>query len=184
MKADDIEPVAPALRRLCTLVRAGVAVGAAAALGAQAWVWSSPDTAAQVAPLMAGMACNEVNVDARTRAFGAALSLAPTLLWWLLAQRRWALFGLYGRGQALTAQAQRLLQQVALVLLASALLGPLYRAALSVVLTLANPPGQRHLVVGLSGDDYLWALVSATLLAVATVMRQAVAAADENRAFV
>ncbi len=184
MKHDDIESVSPGLRRLCRLVRAGAAAGAVAAIAAQAWVWSSADVVSRVGPLMAGMACEGVNLDGRTRALGAAVSVVPTLLWLLLAQRLWALFGLYGRGRALTAEAQRLLQQVGLVLLASALVGPLYRAALSVVLTLANPPGQRHLVLGLGGDDYLWALVSAALLAVATVMRQAVAAVDENRSFV
>ncbi len=176
--------VSAGLRRLCWLVRGGAALGAAALVGAMAWIWTSPEVVTDLGPIMAGMPCGSVNTDATTRAMGAAASLLPAALWLLLAQRLWQLFGLYGRGQALTAGAQRLLQQVALVLLAAALVGPLYRGALSVALTWMNPPGQRHLALGFGSDDYLGLLLGGVLLAVATVMRQAVLAAEENRAFV
>jgi hypothetical protein len=49
---------------------------------------------------------------------------------------------------------------------------------------MANPPGQKHLVIGLGSTDYLGLIVALTLLAIATVMRQAVGAAEENRGFV
>ncbi len=184
MNQDDIDRVPAGLRRLCTAVRAGAALGAVVSVAAMAWVWASPEVLAEVGPFMAGMPCASINTDPTTRALGAAASVLPTALWLLLAHRLWKLFGLYARGCALTAAAQRLLQQVALVLLAAALLGPLYRGALSVALTYFNPPGQRHLALGFGGDDYLWLLLAGVLLAVATVMRQAVSAAEENRAFV
>lgn len=184
MDSNDIGSVPAGLRRLCALVRAGAALGALASVGSMTWIWSSAEVLAEVGPLMAGMPCGRVNTDATTRALGAAASVLPVALWLLLAERLWRLFGLYGRGQALTAAAQRLLQQVALALLAVALVGPLYRGALSVVLTYLNPAGQRHLVLGFGSDDYLWLLVAGALFAVATVMRQAVSAAEENRAFV
>ena len=96
----------------------------------------------------------------------------------------WRLFGEYAHGRALQAPAQRLLHHVAGVLLALALLQPLTRAAMSAVLTMNQPPGQRQLVLQLSGNDYLALLTAVALLAVAHVMRQAVQAAEENRGFV
>jgi hypothetical protein len=96
----------------------------------------------------------------------------------------WQLFGEYGAGRALTQAAQRHLQRLAVVLLAMALLQPVLRAAYSVVLTLGNPPGERRLVIAVGSDDYVALIIGLALLAIATVMRQAVAAAEENRGFV
>jgi len=184
MRENDNECVSPSLRRLCRAVRAGAAVGALVGVGTTAWLWTSPDAVAALGPRTANLGCIAVNSDPTTRALGAALSTLPLALWLALAWQLWRLFGLYADGLALTARAQRLLQRFALTLLALAVVTPLYRSALSVVLTLMNPPGQRTLVFGVGSDDYLWVLVGAALLAVATVMRQAVAAADENRRFV
>ena len=55
---------------------------------------------------------------------------------------------------------------------------------MSVVLTLGNPPGQRQLVIGLSWDDYLAVLLAVVLIAIATVMAEAVRVAEENEGFV
>ena len=96
----------------------------------------------------------------------------------------WRLFAEYGAGRVFGREAQSRLKRFAWALLAAALLAPLVRAAMSVVLTLGNPPGQRQLVIGLSWDDYLAVLLAAVLIAIATVMAEAVRVAEENEGFV
>lgn len=181
MKLDDNQA---GLRWLCRLVRAGALLGAVAAVTVPPGLWADPGLAGAVGATMGGLGCEHLTVDTRARWLGAAVSLVPATLGLAFFGLLWRLFGEYAAGRALTAPAQRHLQRLAGVLLAMALVQPLLRAAYSVVLTMGNPPGQRHLVVSLSSDDYIGTIVGLALLAIATVMRQAVAAADENRGFV
>lgn len=181
MKHDDIDR---RLLRLCGLVRAGALAGAAFALVVPVGLWVDPEWARSLGTAMAGLDCERVTVEARTQVIGAAVSVLPAALGVALCVALWQLFGEYAAGRALTAPAQRLLQRLAWLLLAIALLRPLLRAGYSTVMTLANPPGQRLVVLGVSSDDYLMAIVALALLAIATVMRQAVRAAEENRDFV
>jgi len=184
MKQDDIATVPAGLARLCRVVRAGAAFGAVATLVLPVWFWLTPEWVAALGARMADIGCTAIHVDARALALGLAISVLPLAVGVYLLVQLWRLFGEYGRGRALTEGAQRHLSHFARALLVLALLQPVVRAGLSVVLTLGNPPGQRQLVLSLSGDDYLMALVAAALVAIAAVMRQAVAAADENRRFV
>ena len=73
------------------------------------------------------------------------------------------------------------LKRVAWALLAIAALRPLANALLSIVLTAANAPGERHLVVAFSTDDYIIALVSALIFILGRVMREAGFVALENQ---
>lgn len=174
----------PHLRRLCQWVRALVLLGALAQAAVWGSFWSSPEWIAQSAPQMTDLAGHAITLDARARWLGAAVSLLPLALCWYGLWQLWRLFGHYARGQALTAIAQQPLRRFAWALLLMAPAGPLFRAALGVVFTLGNPPGQRVLAIGISSNDYLLLLVGLLLLAIATVMAEAVRAAEENRQFV
>ena len=66
----------------------------------------------------------------------------------------------------------------------AALLAPVMRSVMSVVFTLSNPPGQRMLALSLSWSDYLAVLLAVVLIAIATVMAEAVRVAEENEGFV
>jgi hypothetical protein len=68
--------------------------------------------------------------------------------------------------------------------LAQAPLGPLTATLLALTLSLANPPGQRLLLVSFSLNDYFALIIGGVLVAVATVMREAARLADENASFV
>lgn len=184
MMHDDMSSGPPTLLRLCRLVRAGSVLGALLTALVPLWFWASPERIATLGPALANLGCQQVAVDGRTPWLAALVSLPILALCLYLLRQLWRLFGEFAAGRALTPHAQRLLHRWALALLVLALVQPLYRAALSVVLTLARPPGQRLLVLGVSGDDYLALLVALALLAIATVMRQAVQAAEENRSFV
>ena len=174
----------PHLRRLCRWVRALVLLGALGQLAALSSFWASPEWIARAAPQMTDLAGQAITVDARARWLGAALSLLPLALCWYGLWQLWRLFGHYAQGRALTTLAQQPLRRFAWALLLMAPAGPLFRAALGVVLTLGNPPGQRVLAIGISSNDYLLFLLGLVLLAIATVMAEAVRAAEENREFV
>jgi hypothetical protein len=176
--------VPPVLRRLCRVVRVLVVAGAVVQVAVLAWFWLSPDWVAQAAPQIANIAGRPIALDEQALWLGAAASLLPLGIGLYGLWQLWLLFGHYARGAALTQAAQRPLQRFAWAVLAGAVAGPVYRTVLGLVLTLGNPPGQRMLAIGLGSTDYLLVLLGAVLLAIATVMAQAVRVAEENREFV
>lgn len=114
----------------------------------------------------------------------AAIMVVPigVMVWGLWHVR--ALFRDFAAGRAFTAGAARRLQLFGVAVLAQAPLGPLTATALAMALSLANPPGQRLLVLTLSINDYLALIVGGVLVAVAAVMREAARLADENAGFI
>jgi hypothetical protein len=119
-----------------------------------------------------------------TRALAAAVVAVPVgvMLYGLFAVR--ALFREFAEGRVFTVQAARHLQTFGASVLAQALLGPLTATALSLAMSLGNPPGQRAITVALSINDYFALVVGGALFAVATMMREAARLADENASFV
>jgi hypothetical protein len=95
-----------------------------------------------------------------------------------------ALFREFAAGHVFTESAARHLQIFGATVLAQAPLGPLTSIALSIGLTIANPPGQRMLAVSFSIHDYYALIVGGVLFAAASVMREAARLADENASFV
>ncbi len=172
----------PLSARLVLFVRAMCVLGALGLLAVPLWFWSSPEAVRTLAPQFAGV--QAVTVDTRALLLGALLSVAPVALGLYALWQLWRLFGEYGAGRVFGRPALAHLRRFGWALLGSALLAPLVRAAGSVVLTLGNPPGQRMLVLGLSWNDYLAVLLAAVLIAIATVMAEAVRVAEENQGFV
>jgi hypothetical protein len=157
-------------------------VGAAIVLAGAAWVQVDPSAATEWAQPF--RSASSVAMSGTTLRVGAVLALLPAALLLFGLFHLWRLFGLYARGAALTAPAQRVLRLLALTVVAAALLRPFHRALLSVVATIDNPPGQRSLTVGFGADDYFLLLLGLVLTAIASVMAEAVRAAEENRGFV
>lgn len=114
----------------------------------------------------------------------AAIMVVPigVMVWGLWHVR--ALFRDFAAGRAFTVGAARRLQRFGVAVLVQAPLGPLTATALAMALSLANPPGQRLLVLTLSINDYLALIVGGVLVAVAAVMREAARLADENAGFI
>lgn len=184
MNSPAVRPLVPAppLRRLVLLMRTLCVLGALALLAVPAWFWTSPDAVRELAPQFAGV--SETTVDARALQCGALLSAAPVALGLYALWQLWRLFGEFGQGRVFGRPALVHLRRFAWALLASALLAPLVRAAGSVVLTLGNPPGRRMLAIGLSWNDYMAVLLAAVLIAIATVMAEAVRVAEDHAGFV
>ena len=176
-------PLPGRLGRLVLVVRALCVLGVLSLVTVPFWFWLSPANVLALGPQMAGVSGGIV-VDDRARALGAAVSLLPIAVGLYALWQLWRLFAEYGAGRVFGRAALARLKRFAWALLAAALLAPLVRAVMSVVLTLGNPPGRRQLVVGLSWDDYLAVLLSVVLIAIATVMAEAVRVAEENESFV
>jgi hypothetical protein len=170
------------LGRVVFVVRALCVLGALSLIAVPLWFWASPEAIEGLAPSMVGV--KEMTVDARAQWFGAAVSLLPVSLGLYALWQLWKLFAEYAAGRVFGRTALAHLRRFAWALLGTALLAPLVRAATSVALTLGNPPGRRMLVVGFSWNDYMAVLLAAVLIAIATVMAEAVRVAEENESFV
>lgn len=66
-------------------------------------------------------------------------------------------------------------------MLAISVLRPLTNTLLSIVLTLANAPEERHIVVAFSTDDYMIAILGGLVLVLGRVMSEAGLIAQENQ---
>jgi hypothetical protein len=174
----------PRLRRLALGVQALTALGMAAVCVVPVLFWLSPDWVRQAAPDIARLGDAPITLDARALTLGALASLpAVAVALWLLG-RLWQLFAEYRAGRVFSATAVLALRGFARAWLAQALVAPLQRTLLGLALTWGNPPGQRMLVLGIGWPDYMALLTGAALLAITSVMAQAVAQADENAGFV
>lgn len=184
MAALNATPLDRRLIRLCHGVRGMVLAGAIVLALLPLVFWLVPSWAAAWVSQMTSLPDSAVRPTTLTPWLGTLATLLPvglglTALWQL-----WQLFGAFAGGHALTHAAQRHLRRFALALLVLAVCEPIYRAAMSVLFSLGNPPGQRQLIVSLSSHDYLQVLLALVLLAIAIVMGDAVRAAEENRSFV
>jgi hypothetical protein len=123
-------------------------------------------------------------IDPAGRAITAAIIALPVgvMAWGLWHVR--ALFAEFADGRVFTEDAARHLQMFGASVLAQAPLGPLTATALTVALTLGNPPGERMLAIAFSIHDYFALIVGGVLFAAASVMREAARIADENASFV
>jgi Protein of unknown function (DUF2975) len=175
-------PLPGSLTRVVWVVRVLCVLGAISLLAVPPWFWLSADNVRSFGPAVAGV--RDVVVDAQAQRIGAAVSVLPVAVGLYALWQLWQLFTEYAAGRVFGRIAAQRLRRFAWALLGAALLAPLVRAAMSVVLTLGNPPGQRMLVLGFSWNDYLAVLLAAVLIAIATVMAEAVRVAEENEGFV
>lgn len=172
------------LAGLTRLVQTLAVIGAVILCSVPSLFWLTPDWVIAQGPTIANLGQHAMVVDDRARAWGALGSLPAIALGLYALWQLWRLFGAYGQGLAFAPATQGHLRRFAWALLAAALLAPLQRAWVGIALTLGNPPGQRLLVVSLSWNDYMAVLCAAVLLAIATVLAEAVRLAEENASFV
>ncbi|HHB80570.1 MAG TPA: DUF2975 domain-containing protein [Aliiroseovarius sp.] len=94
------------------------------------------------------------------------------------------LFGLYRRGETLTAAPARRIRAIGHGVVALALLPLVIRPLAGMALSFANPPGARQLNVSLSSGDVGLLLAGGLLVVIGWIMGEAVRIAEENRGFV
>ena len=174
------------LRRTAWLVRGLLAMGllVMAFVELPAWAWGPPDTLRDGLADLSGLAVEKLRMEPAALVRAALLSLLPLGLITVGLARLWQLFGEYAQGRVFTRPALRGLRGFARSLLGLALLLPLYRMGMSVALTWDFAPGQRELVVVLSGTDYLRVVLGTIFVVIASVMAEAARVAEDNAGFV
>jgi len=167
-------------RAMMWLTTAGIVlIVALSALGFVVPEWTRNALLARLGQTGAAIPLNATN-----QAIAGAIAAVPigVMIWGLWHVR--ALFGEFTLGRVFTETAARHLQMFGASVLAQGPLGPLMSVALTVLLTLGNPPGERLLAVTFSIYDYFALVVGGVLFAAASIMREAAHIADENASFV
>lgn len=131
-------------------------------------------------PGLAGLPLQPAAEDPwRLRAAIAAGALPSLVLIWGLF-RLASLFRHVSDGQVFSEAGARALRDFAVAVLAHAALVPVGYSLTIVVLTAANPPGERHLAIALGSDDAARVLIGLVFLAVAWILWEGRRIADEN----
>lgn len=177
-------PVSRGLGRLCALVRLMAVLGSFVVVWLPVWFWTHPDQIHQWWRSSCAVDDIVMTIDDQAVILGAFVMLLPVGITLFTLRKLWRLFGEYGRGRAFSRAAQGHLHGVAIGFTASALVSPLFRTLMTLVLTMGNPAGQRVLALSFQGGDYLLMLISVVLLAIATVMAEAVKRVEEHAEFV
>jgi len=107
------------------------------------------------------------------RLLALAAMAAPTALTAFALWNLSRLFGSYARDEVFTDGNTRRIRRVGVCLLVRELLSPFEGAALSVILTLHNPPGQHQLTVSLRDSNVTMIVTALTIIVAAHVMAQA-----------
>jgi hypothetical protein len=118
------------------------------------------------------------------RVAGALITQVPLALLLLGLWQARKCFKLFAEGQVFTAQAVSLLRRFAGWVAASVAAAIVAEAAISVVLTLQNLPGTRHVAIGIGSDQLFTLFFAGMVWLMAAVIGQGQLLAEENASFV
>ena len=118
------------------------------------------------------------------RAAGALITLLPVTLLLIGLWHARQCFRLFAAREVFNAGAVRCLQRFAGWVMASVAAGMVAATAISVVLTLNNPPGMRHLAISIGTDQIFTLFFAGMVWLMAAVIGQGQALAEENATFV
>lgn len=118
------------------------------------------------------------------RVAGACVGVLPAVLASLGLWQAHRCFAGFARGQLFTSTAVTCLRRFAACMGGSALAGVVTGPVLSALLSWGNPPGLRHLAVGVGSDQLFTLLFAAVVWLMAAVIGQGEALAQENASFV
>lgn len=109
--------------------------------------------------------------------------ISPVILFLTLNEMR-QLFGAYAEGQVLTESSARLIQRIGQGFVALAVVPFFVKPVQSVLLTLANPSGERSFAIGIESDMIFFALSGGLIVVIGWAMREASDVAAENKSFI
>ncbi|MFG1278135.1 DUF2975 domain-containing protein [Xanthobacter autotrophicus] len=147
-------------------------------------IWLRPALVEQMVVPRLGLAGHQVALDGASLCAGLVISAVPLgiLAYGLLQVRQ--IFRDFGRGELISQMLAHRLERFGAAVAVQGLISPFTSAALSVALTLGNPPGERALAVSLSSHDVVAVIVGLLIIGVGAVMREAARIAEENASFV
>ena len=136
--------------------------------------------------LRAGLSGAAVQAPPQTwqRAAGALITQVPLALLLLGLRQARQCFKLFSAGQVFAARAVCFLRRFAGWVVASVAAGIVAQSAISVVLTLNNPPGMRHLAISVGSDQLFMLFFAGTVWLMAAVIGHGQTLAEENASFV
>lgn len=146
------------------------------------WAWADVDQLAASAQLAPSLVIGPLEPWQRW-AGGLAMALPLGLLLAGVARAK-RCFQQFALGDVFTAEATALLRGFAGWVAAAALGAIVATSVASVVLTLNNPPGLRHLAVAISSNHVFTLFFAATVWLMAAVIGQGQALVEENKGFV
>lgn len=118
------------------------------------------------------------------RISGGVLAEVPLVLLLLGVREARKCFQLFAAGHIFTATAVCCLRRFTGWALASALSGIVAGMAISIVMTLNNPVGMRHLAIGIGSDQLFLLLFAGMVWLIAGVISQGQLLAEENATFI
>lgn len=180
--ASDATPVrGRSMVHIANGLRLATVFGAVMTQSIVAWVWFSPDrVAALVAPRL-GLGPVALALDGWSRGVGFSISMIPMVALFYALYQVYRLCDGLRRGAVFWQLSALHLQRVGWAMLAISGLRPLTNALLSIILTAANAPGERHVVLAFSMDDYMIAVLGGLVLILGHVMSEAGLIAQENQ---
>lgn len=113
-----------------------------------------------------------------------ALNLISAIILLLTLNEMRKLFGEYVKGHILTEASARFIQRIGTGFLALAIVPFVLRPVQTLLMTLANPPGERGIAIGLDSDMIFFALSGGLIVVIGWAMREASDVAAENKSFV
>ena len=171
------------IQRMSTLISTLCSLSLIALPLLQIWIWADllgPHGTFKYI----GRAFHPETIALPYRILGFSISMVPVaLLMWSILHLR-SLFELFRKAVFFSGANARLLHQFAMMLFFNTLASPIARSLVSVAVTINNPQGQRAVVFTISGGDLKSLFVATVFLAMAWVMREAHAMAQENAEFV
>lgn len=114
----------------------------------------------------------------------AFVAVIPAAMFLMCLLQAWQLFGLAGRNQLYSVSGQAVLGRLGKLAVAAASLGFVTRTIVGLMLTWANPPGQKMLMIGIGSGEMTGLLVGLLVFLFAAVVRDATALAQENATFI
>ena len=147
-------------------------------------IWLSPGLVERVIVPRVGLVGHPVALDGASLSAGLAISAIPLgiLAYGLLQVRQ--IFRDFGRGELISALLAVRLERFGAAVALQGLIAPFIGVALSIALTLGNPPGARAIAVSISSHDVVAVIVGLLVIGVGAVMREAARIAEENASFV
>ena len=94
------------------------------------------------------------------------------------------MFGLIGSGQFLSLHCQNILRRLGFLALAGSITSIICHSLLVLLITSANPPGQKMLVVGIDSGQISSLIGALLLFTFSLLVKDAAAIADENKQFI
>lgn len=176
---EKAEATARKIQWISKLMTWVIAIGSIALVVAYASIWLVPGWLESVA---AGTLLGHdvpLTEDPALRAVTALVAAIPLMM---LLYGLWQikhLFELFGNGSYFTTIGSQHLLRFGAALLLAAPAGVITRAISSVLLTMQNEEGSRHLVLQAGSNDYFMIVLGGLLLAVGWVMREAARMASE-----